>query len=77
MSPSRATLAAEPAAKFPLLPTWLGTLKKKQSPSHLWLIPYVVLKSSLETELGGHTSGYIACRDARESDNITKECSLE
>ena len=54
-----------------------GNPEKKQSPSHLWLIPYVVLKSSLETELGGHTSGYIACRDARESDNITKECSLE
>ena len=51
--------------------------KQQQSPSHIWLIPYVVLKSSLEIELHGHTSGYIAYRDERESDNITKDCSLE
>ena len=46
MSPSRASLAAESAAKFPLMPTWPGTQKKTISLPPL----YIILKSELRLD---------------------------
>ena len=47
MSPSRASLAAESAAEFPLMPTWPGTQLKKKSLSRLLSFLYIILKSEL------------------------------
>ena len=49
MSPSRASLAAESAAEFPLMPTWPGTQMKTISlPSHV----ISVYKSKIWTKTG-------------------------
>ena len=56
MSPSRAFLAAESAAEFPLMPTWPGTQMKTISLPSL-VILYIILKSELR--LDDHILGLI------------------
>ena len=56
MSPSRASLAAESAAEFPLMPTWPGTQMKTISLPSL-VILYIILKSELR--LDDHILGLI------------------
>ena len=75
MSPSRASLAAESAAKFPLMPTWLGTQMKTISlPSFV----ISVYNSKIWTKTGWSYFRFNTdCNDERESDNIKNYFSLE
>ena len=50
MPPLRASLAAESAAEFPLMPTWPGTQIKTISLSHLLSFPYIIQKSELRLD---------------------------
>ena len=68
MSPSRASLAAESAANFPLTPTWPGT----QSPFRLWLVPYACSKPFTGTGWA-YVRLDMACRDERESGKVGKD----
>ena len=75
MSPSRASLAAESAAEFPLTPTWPGTQMKTISlPSHV----ISAYNSKIWTKTGWSYFRFnIDCNDERESDNIKNYFSLE
>ena len=68
MSPSRASLAAESAAKIPLMPTWPGTQMKTVSfPSPVISVYY----SKIWTKIGWSYFRFnIDCNDERETDNI-------
>ena len=72
MSPSRASLAAESAAEFPLMPTWLGTQMKTISLPSLVISVY---NSKIWTKTGW--SYFRFNIDERESDNTKKDFSLE
>ena len=70
MSPSTASLAAESAAEFPLMPAWPGTQMKTIS------LPSLVI-SVCNSKIWTKTFFYIDCNDERESDNIKNDFSLE
>ena len=75
MSPSRASSAAESAAKFPLMPTWPGTQMKTIS---LLSLVISVYKSNIWTKAGwSYFRLNINCKDERESDNIKNDFLLE
>ena len=75
MSPPRASLAAESAAEFPLMPTWPGTQMKTISLPSLVISVY---NSKIWTKTGwSYFTFNIDCNDERESDNIKKDFSLE
>ena len=75
MSPSRASLAAESAAEFPLMPTWPGTQMKTISLASLVIFVY---KSNIWTKTGwSYLRLYIDCKDQRESDTIKNDFPLE
>ena len=75
MLPSRASLAAESAAKFPLMPTWPGTQMKTISLPSLVISVY---NSKIWTKTGWSYFRFnIDCNDKRESDNIKNDFSLE
>ena len=75
MSPSRASLAAESAAEFPLMPTWPGTQMKTIS---LCALVIFVYNSKICTKTGWSYFRFkIDCNDERESDNIKNDFSLE
>ena len=68
MSPTRASLAAESAAKYSLMPTWPGTQIKTTSLPSLLNSAYT---SKICTKIGwSYFRLYVACNDERESDNI-------
>ena len=67
MSPSRASLAAESAAEFPLMPT-------SQSLSHLLSFPYIILKSELR--LNDHILDLILTVTMKENQIISKTIFL-
>ena len=72
MSPSRASLAAESAAEFPLMPTWPGTqLKTISFPS---LVDSIC---SFKFCIRIGWSDIRSDSDERESDNIRTDLSLE
>ena len=75
MSPSTASLAAESAAEFPLMPTWPGTQMKTISLPSLVISVYI---SKIWTKTGWSYFRFnIDCNDERESDNIKNDFSLE
>ena len=75
MSPSRASLAAESAAEFPLMPTWPGTQKKTISLPSLVISVY---NSKIWTKTGRSYFRFnIDSNNERESDNIKNDFSLE
>ena len=75
MSPSRASLAAESAAEFPLMPTWPGIQMKTISLPSLVISVY---KSNIWTKAGwSYIRLNIDCKDERESDNIKNDFPLE
>ena len=77
MSPSRASLAAESAAEFPLMPTWPGTQMKTISLPSLVISVYIY-KSNIWTKTGwSYFRLNIDCKDERESDNIKNDFPLE
>ena len=75
MSPSRASLAAESAAEFPLMPTWPGTQMKTISLPSLVISVY---NSKIWTKTGwSYFRFHIDSNDERESENIKNDFSLE
>ena len=71
MSPSRASLAAESAAKIPLMPTWPGTQMKTVSFPSLVISVYY---SKIWTKIGWSYFRFnIDCNDERETDNINNK----
>ena len=75
MSPSRASLAAESAAEFLLMPTWLGTQMKTIFLPSLVIFVY---NSKIWTKAGWSYFRFkIDCNDEKESDNIKNDFSLE
>ena len=75
MLPSRASLAAESAAKFPLMPTWPGTQMKTTSLSCLVISVY---NSKMWTKTGWlYFRLNFDCKDERKSDNIKNDFPLE
>ena len=75
MSPSRASLDAESAAEFPLMPTWPGTQMKTISLPSLVISVY---KSNIWTKAGwSYFRLNFDCKDERESDNIKNNFPLE
>ena len=75
MSPSRASLAAESAAEFPLKPIWPGTRMKTISLPSLVISVY---NSKIWTKTGWSYFRFnIDCNDERESGNIKNDFSLE
>ena len=73
MSPSRASLAAESAAEFPLMPTWPGTEMKTISPRLLSFL-YITVKSELR--LDDHILGLILTVTMKENQIISKKIFL-
>ena len=72
---ARASLAAESAAEFPLMPTWPGTQIKTISFPALVISVY---NSKIWTKTGWSYFRFnIDCNDKRESDNIKNDFSLE
>ena len=75
MSPSRASLAAESAAEFPLMPTWPGTQMKT---IYLPSLVISVYNSKIWTKIGWSYFRFnIDCKDERESDSIKNDFPLE
>ena len=78
MSPSRASLAAESAAKFPLMPTQLGTQIKTISLLSLVISVYT---SKIWTKTGWSYFTIFRfntdCNDERESDSMKNDFPLE
>ena len=75
MSPSKASLAAESAAEFPLMPTWPGTQMKTIPLPSLVISVY---NSKIWTKTGWSYFRFnIECNDERESDNIKNDFPLE
>ena len=74
MSPSTASLAAEYAGEFPLMPTWPGTKMKTTSLPSLVVSVY---NSKIWTKTGWYFRFSIDCNTERELDNIKNEFSLE
>ena len=69
-----ASLAAESAAEFPLMPTWPGTQMKTVSLPSLVISVY---NSQILTKTGWSYFRFnIDCNDERESDNIKNDCSF-
>ena len=75
MSPSRASLTAESAAEFPLMPAWPGTQMKTIS---LLSLVISVYNSKICTKIGwSYFWLNIDCKDERESDNLKNDFPLE
>ena len=77
MSPSRASLAAESAAEFPLMPTWPGTQIKTISLPSLVISVYnlyIILKSELR--LDDHNLGLILTVTMKENQTVSKTIFL-
>ena len=75
MSPSRASLAAESAAKFPLMPTQPGTQIKTISLPSLVISVY---NSKIWTKIGWSYFRFNTdCNDERESDSMKNYFPLE